>query len=327
MPSPSGSSTSRTATRGSSRAKASRASAIEPAGDRHEPCLLECVREVHADGQAVVDDEDLVAHAGTPIRLTESAPSAGPISIERQHLLGRAEQRRFARHAVDDGGRLVLRDGEAAGTADVEQAGGAVAAHAGQQNRRRRRPILARDRLEQHVDRGPARMPLGVVGQAQTAVAHREVSIGRRHHDAPGVRFDRIALAGIGRAAAGLPVEPLGERRRERLVDVQHEQNRAAGKRGGKRAQDLDDRARAAGRRADRHDLVALVASDLAGALAPATCGGAGRPGEPRARMRDHPDARDQLHRRQEAALPRVVRLRRPSGFSSTSTAPAASAS
>ena len=64
-PSPSGSSTSRTTTatgsRGEGFARLGDRAAAEPAEARR----LEGLRQVHADGQAVVDDEHRVAHAGT----------------------------------------------------------------------------------------------------------------------------------------------------------------------------------------------------------------------------------------------------------------------
>ena len=110
-------------------------------------------------------------------------------------------------------------------------------------------------------------MPLGIVGQAQPAVAHHSARSGGAITTRPGVRFDRIAVAGIGRAEAGLPVQPFREGRREHLVDVKDEQDRQREARR-ERAQHIDDRARAAGRCADRHDLVALrrpAAGDGAG--------------------------------------------------------------
>src|SRR5262249_31207026 len=56
-------------------------------------------------------------------------------------------------HAVDDGGLLVLAEGDAAGGEDRLAAVDAVAAHAGHDHADGRALVGPRGRLEQHVDR------------------------------------------------------------------------------------------------------------------------------------------------------------------------------
>ena len=69
------------------------------------------------------------------------------------------------------------------------------------------------------------------------------MTVRRRHDDAAGGRGDRH-LRRVHRRTrtAGLAVEPVGERRAERLVDMQHQQHRQAKLRR-QRAQHLEDRA------------------------------------------------------------------------------------
>ncbi len=69
-------------------------------------------------------------------------------------------------------------------------------------------------------------MPFRIARQAQPPVAHDEVPVARRDDDAAGGGDDRHSVRGIGHAAAGLPVEPIGERGPERLIDVKDEQDR-----------------------------------------------------------------------------------------------------
>ena len=52
------------------------------------------------------------------------------MSSRRQAFAGAAAVDRRLGHAVDDGGRFVLRQREAAGAAQLQQAVGAVVAHA-----------------------------------------------------------------------------------------------------------------------------------------------------------------------------------------------------
>ena len=102
----------------------------------------------------------------------------------------------------------------------------AVASHPGQQAGGGGRAVFRCDRFEQHIDRRPARMPLGVARQAQAAFAHDEMLVARRDDDAAGGSGDRHSIRGIGHAAAGLPVEPIGKRGPERLVDMKDEEDR-----------------------------------------------------------------------------------------------------
>src|SRR3954471_17625389 len=72
---------------------------------------------------------------------------------EGKHMLNAATLHSDARHAVDRTTGLVLRDGVAAGAANLAEAASAVAAHAGQNHRGRRRPETLGDRIEQHIHR------------------------------------------------------------------------------------------------------------------------------------------------------------------------------
>ena len=104
----------------------------------------------------------LMARASAPTPLQRGEPRAR--SRRAQDLLRGAEHHRLARHAVDDRRRLVLGDRQAAGLADLEQAARAVPAHARSAGSAAAdAPYSRRDRLEQHVDRRPAGMPLGIV--------------------------------------------------------------------------------------------------------------------------------------------------------------------
>ena len=142
-------------------------------------------------------------------RLVSSAASGGQRRTdlgERQDLLGGAEQHRFARHPVDHRRRFVLSDREPAGPAHLEQPGGAVPAHAGQQSTRSRRAVLRGHRLEQHVDRRPARMALRIAGETQPSAAHDQMQIRRRHDHPSGAVPTRLSVARVGRRDA--PVWP-----------------------------------------------------------------------------------------------------------------------
>ena len=75
-------------------ASACRASASVAHGHGRQVGRLQQLRQVHADGQAVVDDEDRCAHAGDLRRRRRAARrGAGAISPQAQDLLRRAEQR------------------------------------------------------------------------------------------------------------------------------------------------------------------------------------------------------------------------------------------
>ena len=93
-------------------------------------------------------------------------------------------------------------------------------------------------------------MPFRIARQAQSAVAHDEMLVARRDDDAAGGGGHRRSIRRIGHAAAGLPVQPVGKRGPERLVDVQDDQDRELEIRG-QTAQDFNNGAGAAGRCAD----------------------------------------------------------------------------
>src|SRR5436305_12850855 len=90
--------------------------------------------------------------------LHETAPSDSRNQMrgdvcKRQHMLRAAALHRDARHAVDRATGFVLRDGVAAGAANLAESAGAVAPHASQNHRRRRRAEALGDRVEQQVTR------------------------------------------------------------------------------------------------------------------------------------------------------------------------------
>ena len=94
---------------------------------------------------------DILRYVLLAVASTTRVADAG----ERMLVFGGADLEGRARHAVDDGACLILRDGAGAGLAHVEQALRAVAAHAGEDARPRPcAPARARHRREQHVDRG-----------------------------------------------------------------------------------------------------------------------------------------------------------------------------
>ncbi len=104
---------------------------------RLEVRITERLREVHADRQAVVDDHDGLGHQRDPFRVVHRQGGQRRTDLaERKHLLGSTKQDRLARHPVDDRGRFVLCDRCAAGPPNLEQTGGAVAPHAGEEARR-----------------------------------------------------------------------------------------------------------------------------------------------------------------------------------------------
>ena len=148
MPSPSGSSTSST-TRAQAAARQSTARAAKVSRTaRYRSRRLERLAEVHADGQAVVDDED----ARLQVRALPSvAPSASRKRrrdlLQRQESAPRPQHDGLPRHAEDDRGCLVLGDGRAAGPPDREQALRSVPAHAGEQAAAHWPPISLRQRL------------------------------------------------------------------------------------------------------------------------------------------------------------------------------------
>src|SRR5215468_8900627 len=85
-----------------------------------------------------LSDDAALALAGLTWADLTWALSLGPLvndlrgqQFERQHLVGRPELDRLARHAEHHGGRLVLRDREGAGHLHFLQAARAVIAHAG----------------------------------------------------------------------------------------------------------------------------------------------------------------------------------------------------
>ena len=87
------------------------------------------------------------------------APAAGGEhgfgdGCERKHLGGGAERYRFAGHAVDHAGGLILRDRAGPSLAHSEQALGAVVAHTGEQHAHRFGAGGFGHGREEYVDRG-----------------------------------------------------------------------------------------------------------------------------------------------------------------------------
>ena len=70
-----------------------------------------------------------------------------------QNLAGGSQFHRFARHAVNHARRFILCDGPCAGLAHLEQALGAIVAHAGEQNAHRVGPCGLGHRREEYIDR------------------------------------------------------------------------------------------------------------------------------------------------------------------------------
>ena len=75
--------------------------------------------------------------------------------VEGSDELGRAAADGLAGHAEDDAGGLVLGDGQRAGLAHLEQAAGAVVAHAGHDHAGREGAGRLGRRAEEDLDAGP----------------------------------------------------------------------------------------------------------------------------------------------------------------------------
>ena len=308
-PSPSGRSTSRT-TSAKVRARERRARAREVGGERGlEPRGGERVREVHPDREAVVDDED--GGHGASARATP-ATIAGAISLERQHALGRPEEDRLARHPEHDRGGLVLRDRASARRGGWR--GGPAAPSrpipVSRHGEASRPPSAARQRLEEHVDRGPAAVPLGGVGQPEGVPLDDEVATRGRHQHAPGPASGAARRrARTGPGPRDWPSSHSASAAPNGSLMWSTSSTGQANSRGSRRR--ISSTAPGSSRRAaDRHDAGA-AGGRAAGAAArrPRRSRGGGRGLQPRPQVRDDLDPRDELHRAAEARFPGAVAL------------------
>ena len=178
--------------------------------------------------------------------------------LERQDLGGRAAVDRLLGHPEHDAARLVLCDRLRSGPAHLQQAIGAVVAHAGQEDAEGVRGRRPGGRPEQDVDRrAMARDERTILHRHRVAAApaldHEVTPAGGDQGAAPHHGIAVLRLLDGDRAEA---VQALGERRREMLRHVLHDDE--AGGLGGQHLEHVAQGLRPTRRRADADDPVGL---------------------------------------------------------------------
>src|SRR5579862_62866 len=123
----------------------------------------------------------------------------GRNAVQRQNLVDRAGEDRFARHPEHHAARFVLRERARTGLLHGEQSRRAVGAHARENRSHRIRPGLPGDRLEQHVHRRPLILhPLAVANHRAIPVSgplDRQMIVARSDQHPP--RLEPVALFGF----------------------------------------------------------------------------------------------------------------------------------